>query len=198
MGAPKLQMTLAKGALGGPPVFFELSECVRIVQTYRRRNYRIEAGWKICTGIIEDMAAGRSGRHGPISWDKGVIWLPNGLSLKYPDLKMRVGDKGYDEWTYSAGVSESGKEIRKKIYGGLLCENIVQCLARLIVGWQMLQIDKKYPIVMTTHDEAVAHPKKKDAVKCDAFMDKWMRTPPAWCADIPLNCEGGFADNYSK
>ena len=193
MGAPKLQVTLAKGALGGPPVFFTLDECKKIVNTYRLKNYRIVAGWKICERIIEDMAAGRAGSHKCISWDKETIYLPNGLTLKYPQLKKtRNEEKGWEEWSYMSGV------IRKKLYGGLLCENIVQCLARIIVGWQMLQISKKYRVVMTTHDEVVTNVLATRAAAALKFMLKWMRTPPEWCADIPLNAEGGHAPNYSK
>jgi hypothetical protein len=192
MGAAKLQLTLAKGALGGPPIFFEFARCQEIVNTYRRMNHRIEAGWGICKRIIEDMAAGRTGRHGPISWEKETIWLPNGMALKYPDLQVRTGDKGWDEWTYQA------KDMRKKIYGGLLCENIVQALARIIVASQMLVIDKQHRIVMTTHDEAVACVKKAKASSAMNMMLKTMKTPLHWCMDIPLNAEGGYAENYSK
>ncbi len=193
MGAPKLQATLAKGALGGPPVYFELDMCQKIVQTYRRKNHRITAGWAICTRIIEDMAAGRTGSWKCLSWEAEKIWLPNGLCLKYPDLKkVRNEEKGWDEWTYRA------KDARKKLYGGLLCENIVQCLARLIVAEQMLEISEKYRIVMMTHDENVAIAAKRAADKCFKDMMKAMTTAPAWCPDIPLNAEGGYADNYSK
>jgi DNA polymerase len=192
MGAAKLQMTLAKGALGGPPVFFTLEQCQKIVAAYRRKNHRIEAGWDICKRIIEDMAAGRTGRHGPISWEKETLWLPNGMSLKYPKLTKSVNDKGWDEWSYQSG------DIRKKIYGGLLCENIVQALARIVVAWQMLNISRKYRVVMTTHDEVVACPKTAAAETCYRYMYKWMTTAPHWCPDIPLAAEGGWAENYSK
>jgi len=192
MGAAKFQMTLAKGALGGPPIFFELDHCKKIVDTYRRANFRIKQGWDICAKIIEDMAAGRHGRHGPISWEKETIWLPNGMSLKYPELRKVMGDKGWDEWSYKSG------DMRKKIYGGLLCENLVQALARIVVAWQMLQINKKFRVVMTTHDEAVALPKTREAEFCFKLMTKTMSTPPSWCPDIPLNCEGGFDVRYSK
>lgn len=193
MGAPKLQMTLAKGALGGPPVFFTLDECQRIINAYRRRNNKIAAGWDICKRIIEDMAAGRKGSHKCISWEANTIWLPNGMALKYPDLRLSYNeDKGWDEWTYQSG------DQRKKIYGGLLCENIVQALARIIVATQMLKINKKHRIVMTTHDEAVAHVKAALGPTALAFMLKIMRTPPEWCADIPLNAEGGHDVCYSK
>lgn len=193
MGAPKFQITLAKGALGGPPVYFELDRCKAIVNTYRSKNWAIVQGWGTCKRIIEDMAAGRQGTHGPINWEKETIWLPNGMALKYPDLrKSRNEENGWDEWSYQA------KDQRKKIYGGLLCENIVQALARIIVAWQMLQISRKYRVVMTTHDEVVALAKAAQGQKCIDFMAKCMSTAPGWCPDIPLNCEGGFDVNYSK
>jgi len=192
MGAAKLQLTLAKGALGGPPVYFTLDQCKGIINAYRAKNYRIAQGWEVCKQIIEDMAAGREGTHGPINWEFETIWLPNGMALKYPDLRKTVDDNGWDQWSYQS------KDQRKKIYGGLLCENVVQALARIIVMWQTLQISRKYPIVMSTHDEAVALAKTPNAQRCLDFMAKWMSTAPEWCSDIPLNCEGGFAANYSK
>jgi DNA polymerase len=194
MGAPKLQMTLAKGALGGPPIALPLEECHRIVNIYRRKNFKIASGWKICSDWIEHMANEHAEpiRYKCLEIGFEYIRLPNGMCLKYPDLKQSRGDKGWDEWSYQSG------DMRKKIYGGLLTENLVQALARIIVAEQMLMIDKKYPVVMTTHDEAVAHPKKKDGQKCYDFMEKCMTTPMWWCSDIPLAAEGGFADNYSK
>ena len=197
MGAAKLQMTLAKGALGGPPVYFSLDECKHIINTYRRRNYKIAAGWKTCEQIIEDMANGDEGHHKCISWGQdengvGFVLLPNGMKLKYPDLRKVKGDKGWDEWSYQSG------DMRKKIYGGLLCENLVQALARIIVATQMLWIDSKYRVVMTTHDEVVTHPKKAQASKCYDWMYRCMTTPLPWCPDIPLAAEGGFDDRYSK
>ena len=196
MGAPKLQLTLAKGALGGPPIAMSLDQCQHIVGTYRRTYYKIQQGWKMCSEIIEQMAAGIDGEYKCLSWgdDNGVgyINLPNGMRLKYPDLRKAVGEKGWDEWSYQSGA------IRKKIYGGLLCENLVQALARIIVMDQMLMIDKKYPVVMTTHDEVVAHPKLRAAQQCYDYMHQCMVTAPWWCPDIPLAAEGGWAENYSK
>lgn len=198
MGVDKFQMTLAKGALGGPRVTFPRDQCAFIVSAYRSANYKIAQGWKKCASIIEDMAAGASGDHKCISWGgdedgNGWVLLPNGMTLKYPKLrKARNEEKGFEEWSYQSG------EIRKKIYGGLLCENLVQALARIIVGEQMLMIDKKYRCVMTTHDEVVTHPKLREAEKCYQFMHQCMTTPLWWCADIPLAAEGGWAENYSK
>jgi DNA polymerase len=194
MGAPKLQMTLAKGALGGPKIALPIDQCQHIVNTYRRKYYAIKQGWDRSKDFIEHMS---NPDLEPIQYkclEIGFeyIRLPNGMCLKYPDLRMAKGEKGWDEWSYQSG------DIRKKIYGGLLCENLVQALARIIVAEQMLMIDTKYPVVMTTHDEAVTHPKTKDAAKCYAFMEKCMTTPLWWCPEIPLAAEGGFSSNYSK
>lgn len=194
MGAPKLQMTLAKGALGGPKIVLSLSECQRIVNLYRRKNYRIAQGWEICADWIEHMASpGMPPLHYKcLEIGFEYIRLPNGMCLKYPDLRKARGDRGWDEWSYQSG------DMRKKIYGGLLCENLVQALARIVVAEQMLMIDRKYPIVMTTHDEAVAHPKEVHAEKCYSYMLKCMTTPLWWCPDLPLAAEGGFDTRYSK
>ncbi len=184
--------------MGGPRINFIRDHCAFIVNTYRSANYMIAQGWKQCGRIIEDMAAGVSGEHKCITWGgdgegTGRILLPNGMSLKYPHLrKARNEEKGYEEWTYQSG------DLRKKIYGGLLCENLVQALARIIVMEQMLEIDKKYRVVMTTHDEVVAHPKLREAEECYQFMYQCMTTPLWWCPDIPLAAEGGWAVNYSK
>lgn len=198
MGVDKFQMTLAKGALGGPRMNFPRDQCQFIVNAYRAANYKIANGWKRCSQIIEDMAVGVSGEHKCISWGgdgegSGWIALPNGMFLKYPNLRrQRNEEKDFEEWSYQSG------EVRKKIYGGLVCENIVQALARIIVMEQMLMIDKKYRCVMTTHDEVVAHPSLRSAEKCYRFMLKCMTTPLPWCPDIPLAAEGGWAENYSK
>ncbi len=192
MGAAKFQITLAKGALGGPPIFFDLDRCKTIVNMYRRKNNRIVGGWEICKGIIEDMAAGREGSYKCLSWEKEKIWLPNGMCLKYPDLKKKMGDKGWDEWSYQSKLS------RKKIYGGLLCENIVQALARIIVMDQMIEIGRKYRVVMTTHDEISLIAKTRSAPTAFRALTKVMCAAPAWCAALPMSSEGGHDFNYSK
>jgi DNA polymerase len=75
----------------------------------------------------------------------------------------------------------------------------VQALARIIVAEQMLDIAHLgWRVVTMTHDEVVCIAKTARAKTCFTDMTRIMKTPPAWCADIPLNCEGGYASNYSK
>jgi len=193
MGAPKLQATLALGTMG-PAVFLELDLCKKIVNLYRRMNFKIAAFWKRCEAIIDDMITGTEGSYKCLRWEKECIWLPNGMRLKYPGLRCDIGDNGFKEYTYQR------KGITTKIYGGLLCENIVQALARIVIGEQLLELADgyKYRIATTTHDELVACVKTAQAKKCFKDMWKVMTTPPDWCSDLPLSAEGGWAENYSK
>lgn len=78
------------------------------------------------------------------------------------------------------------------------CENIVQALARIIVGEQLLEIAKRYKVATTTHDEVVAVIPEDEAEAGLEFMLEVMRKPPVWAPDLPLNASGGFAREYSK
>lgn len=193
MGPAKLQTTLALGTMG-PPVFLELDMCKKIVNLYRRMNFKIVAFWKRCEAMLDDMITGTEGVYKCLRWEKECIWLPNGMRLKYPGLRCDVGENGFKEYSYLR------KGIRVKVYGGLLCENIVQALARIIIGNQFLELadGHNYRIATTTHDELVACTKTATAKKCFNTMIKVMTTPPDWCRDLVLSAEGGWAENYSK
>lgn len=193
MGAAKLQTTLALGTMG-PAVFLELDMCQKIVNLYRRKNFKIVQFWKKCDEIIQDMIVDRSGEYKCLRWETERIWLPNGMCLKYPGIKAKVGENGYTEYSYMR------KGIETKIYGGLLCENIVQALSRIIIGDQLLELADGYGyrIVTTTHDELVSCVRTVSASKCFKTMLKVMTTPPAWCSELVLSAEGGWAENYSK
>ena len=181
MGGPKLQLTLAGGALGGAPVFFELERCYRIVSAYRVKNKKIADGWGKCQEIIRDMHLGKTGSWGPINWEANTIWLPNGMALKYPDLQYTFDKHENTQWTYRSG------DTRKKIYGGLLCENIVQALARIIVFSQTLEISRTNRVVMSTHDEASALARTEEGPSTLARMI-------SGCASSP---RGSIATSYS-
>lgn len=194
MGAEKFQLTLARGAMGAAPIVLDLALCKKIVNTYRQKNYKIVQWWAVCKNIIEDMAVGRTGSYKCISWEKETVWLPNGMALKYPNLRLKAADTegGWPEYVYDR------KDNVVKLYDGLLCENIVQALARIVVMNQTLEIDKFARVVMFTHDENVSVAAKRVAAKVHAKMLKTMCTPPVFMPDLPVAAEGGFAPEYSK
>ncbi len=203
MGAWKLQQTFAWGT-HGPVVNLAMEVCEGFVRTYRSTSRSITALWDTLNALCGDMAVGREGSYKCLSWGKDFVLLPNGMTLHYPETRAttqpvrlgplfgnRVEDKVVD-------ASYLGGRSRQKLYGGLMTENLVQALARVIVASQMAAIDRRYPAVMMSHDEVVYLVPEAEAQEGLDFGLAAMRTRPAWGQDIPLDAEGGFARNYSK
>lgn len=188
MGPSKYRLTLATGAMG-PAVKISATDATNVVTTYRRKNYMIKRAWDFHGRMLVLMAGGGEYEHldGLLTFHPEGIDLPNGLTIWYPDLHR--GEKGF---------SYQGKDFRKKIYGGLATENIIQHLARQVVAEQALVIGEDYRILTLTHDEIVfLAPTRRAKGAYNRAIDI-MRTPSSWCPDIPLNAEGGFDVCYSK
>jgi len=217
MGWKKFQHTLAAGAMG-PPVDLDDQTCLRIVRAYRLARLPITKLWKAMEMTLYKMVVGHSGERHPVHWDdEHRIWLPNGLFLHYPYLSADGDEDNLSNYRYydavtgaqrAMGVKVDDKKANR-IYGGLLTENIVQALARIIVAEQMLTISKRLKskgdgnggyrrVVTTTHDEIVAVVPEAEADETLNMMISVMSTPPEWCDGLPLSAEGGYDRVYSK
>ena len=53
-------------------------------------------------------------------------------------------------------------------------------------------------MVSSTHDEIISVVPYRYAEQCLEMMNVEMRTPPAWCADLPLKSSGGYAVSYGE
>jgi DNA polymerase len=160
------------------------------VNLYRRANPAIVGFWKTCDEMIRVMAqAGEPDQ--VLSEYRGIrvvhhaLVLPSGRRLRYPGLR-----RGQDGWSYRG---DHGKWT--KVYGGLLCENIVQAEARDIVFEQTLRARAVgIRIATRSHDEATAASRQADADL--AFMLRAMRVPPSWADGIPLYASGDTGVRY--
>ncbi len=165
---------------------------------YRETYKRIANCWRSCDQVIELMARDPAPGETPdtVRMQFGCLKVvhrglvkPSGLALRYPQLRKSSG--GY---SYLGG--DSGRE-RVSLYGGKLFENIVQSLARDIVAEQMLRIRADgHKIGTCTHDEVVAVVPEGRGQEVLAQALAHFRTPPDWCADLPLNAEGGVGRSY--
>ena len=207
MGAKRFQTTLALGVMG-PPVQMSMTECSRIVKMYRKINQAIVEFWRECENVLEAMTRGESGSFGPggiLQYEGTSIWLPNGMGLHYPGLRALWNPNT----NQIQGFKYKSNGADKHIYGGLLCENIVQALAGVIIREEMVEVDNLYAktklkkgeiakIATMTHDEIVSViPERLGQKLLDANL-KIMKTPPAWAPDLPINAEAvGWATNYS-
>ena len=193
MGAAKFRAQLKNFNVDLPQ-----EECERIIQVYRSTYPKIPELWKqagkALKAIMQDAHA-NLGREGAIyvEGSKGIR-LPNGLYLKYPNLRNHINESGKEEMVYD---TKRGKAIvPNRIYGGKVIENVCQALARIIIGDQMLMINRKYPVVMTVHDAVACLVPYHEETTGKEFVEICMRIRPQWATELPLNCESGSGESY--
>ena len=84
-------------------------------------------------------------------------------------------------------------------YGGKLCENMVQALARDVFAEGLLRVEAAgLNPILTVHDEVVCEVPAADAQAACAEAVRLMTRPPEWAAGLPLAAEGIVADRYTK
>jgi DNA polymerase I-like protein with 3'-5' exonuclease and polymerase domains len=192
-GWKKLQHTLETQPPGA-----KLSdmECQNLVRVYREINHEVIDLWKDCDRALEDLSSWTKGKE-PYYIDKHKcllvtpqgIQLPNSLYLRYPELEKDVSG-ARSEFVYKSRRGKVG------IWGGSVVENVVQALARIVIGEQMIKINTCYRPVLTVHDAVVCVAPKTESQEALDFIMKQMSIPPEWGKDLPITCEGGYGDNY--
>ena len=195
-GAPKLQHTLATAQ----PISVKIDdeESKRIVKIYRDKNKQIVKLWREGDKMLEGLytwsnesSAFDYGEHGVVKVDKTGIRLPNGLYIRYPELEKKT-DEGKTHYVYKSRRGEI------PLWGGSIVENVVQALARIVVGEQMLAIQQRYRVVLTVHDAAVCVVPETEQNEALAYIIECMSTPPSWGKDLPITCEASVAHSYGE
>ena len=181
-------------------VEIEEAEAARIIQVYRETYPRITKLWREAGRALDAIAEGKTCELGranilTVDGEKGIR-MPNGLYIKYPNLRKQTKEDGKDEYVYD---TKKGKAvIPNRIYGGNVVENLCQGLARIIIGEQMLMIAKKYRVVMTVHDAIAIIAPEDEIQNAQEFVELCMRVRPSWALELPLNCESGSGKSYGE
>ena len=134
------------------------------------------------------------GKDGVVLVNALGIRLPNGLYLKYPNLRLTTGTKGRPEFLYDQRRGRA--TIPNRLYGGKLVENVCQALARIIIGEQMLMIARSQKVAMTVHDAVGIIAPTEQAPEARALVEQCMRIQPKWATGLPLNCESKMGASY--
>lgn len=115
--------------------------------------------------------------------------LPSGRVLYYRHVTLDT--KG--DLKYMGGL----KTVHT--WGGALTENVVQAMARDLLGYWTLEFEKGgYPIVLHAHDEDVACIPEQGADEVLNRMLEIMRVSPVWADGVPLDAEGELSRYYKK
>jgi len=188
MGAEKFKNMLAL-----QKVKLEKHEAERIIQVYRERNFKVKQLWYEGQNSLPAILKNRNaplGQHKVLMVEgaKGIR-LPSGLHVKYNNLRP-TSDGGFEY--------EARKNEWVKIYGGKVIENVVQALARIVVGQQMLKIAERYRVVLTVHDAIACIAPIEEQYQAKEYVESCMRWIPEWAIGLPLNCESGVGANYGE
>ncbi len=173
-------------------------ECQRIIRVYRETYPRIPALWRQAGDALLAITNEQTailGREGVLAVEgsKGIR-LPNGLYIKYTNLRRWVNEQGKEELVYD--IKKGKSFVPNRVYGGKVIENVCQALARIVIGEQMLRVSKKYKVAITVHDAIGCIVPEHEAQTGKEYVEMCMRMRPKWALDLPLNCETGIGKTY--
>jgi DNA polymerase len=99
--------------------------------------------------------------------------------------------------------NSGGRWSRVFLYGGIICENAIQGIARDLLASAMLRIEAAgFPIVAHVHDECVIEVPKKNAKKIMEEFVRLMCILPNWAVTpecpLPVVANGWMAERYVK
>lgn len=193
--------------MGGSKMGLTEREEKEIIQKWRDANPRIVKFW--ATVEAAAMKALKTGESTTIHrgievakrWGMLTITLPSGRIVCYP--RARIGTEYGDSWRGDheiieyEGLNQTTKKWEAiRTYGGKLTENIVQSVARDILGIVILRAEAAgLKIVFHIHDEIVAEAEPGQTLEDVTAI---FSQPIDWCKDLPLKGAGYTTPYYLK
>lgn len=194
-------------AMGGARLGLTEDEEKEIVQLWRKSNQNITQLWATLeAAAVKAIQTGESVRvnRGIVvgrQWGILTITLPSGRTLCYPRVSIGIerndGWRGDHEIIEYEGTNQTTKKWGKiRTYGGKLTENVVQAIARDILGVVILRArEAGLPVVFHIHDEIVVEATPDQTLEqVEALFSK----PIDWCRDLPLKGAGYTTPYYLK
>lgn len=194
-------------AMGGSKLGLTEDEEREIVKLWRDSNPRIVRMW----AVIEKAAitAIKTGESVTVyrnivigkRWGMLTITLPSGRTICYPRAEVETeyndGWRGDHDIIEYEGLNQTTKKWGKvRTYGGKLTENIVQAVARDILGIVILRAKAEgLNIVFHIHDEIIVEATPDQTL---ADVEALFSKPIDWCRDLPLKGAGYTTPYYLK
>ena len=170
-----------------------LIHCVaakKIIDIYRATAYPVVGFWNMCSSLmVSSLAEGNEFVYKCLTFRKEEIVLPNGMSLRYPNLRQ-VTDKETKQKNWVYGKDET------KLYAGKITNNVTQAVARIVMTDGMLRTTKKYFVVGTVHDEQIVVVPDDEVEFAKTWVLAQMTMEPSYLPGIPLAADGGANQRY--
>lgn len=175
-------------------------EAQRIVNVWRATNRAVVESWRAVERCFRAALAGQpfyewrgftfaSPRAGLV-----IITLPNGYDLRYPHAAVSSSGELY--------YAPQGKP--KKIYGGKIWENLMQCLGGQLLRGALVTLEgmqnSVLPIgvILHVYDEIVAEAKTAYAKRAAAAIAGVMTRAPVWAPEMKLEVEQKISKRWGK
>lgn len=186
-------------AMGAVDMGIPEEELDSIVAAYREANPNIVKLW-----YAAENAAKKAIMNKTTTETNGVkficrngmlfVELPSGRHLSYVKPRMGVNQFGSPAITYEGTNGTSKKWDRIETFGGKICENLTQALARDLLLESMKSLSG-YRIVAHIHDEVIIE------APMDASLDdvcNLMAKVPDWAPGLVLKADGFESMYYKK
>jgi DNA polymerase I-like protein with 3'-5' exonuclease and polymerase domains len=169
-------------------------ESALYISTYRSANPPIVKLWQDAQTTLKGLylrEAYEFGRKGVLrisTLEQGII-LPSGLLMRYDGLKAKLQGE-FINYTYKT------RKGPVNLYGGKIVENVCQGIARCIIAEQMLEIAKRYRVLLTVHDSVVCCVREDEVEEAARYIDACMRYTPDWGKGLPVRGDVEIGKNY--
>lgn len=122
----------------------------------------------------------------PHEWQEGVA------SGRFIDVRER-----FRRYVDYQGRTDEGFKARIALFGGLLCNHVVQGTARDVLWFCIKNAEESgYPLTLHTHDELLTEPPL--GVGSAEELERIMSTVPWWLEGLPLAASGWAGGRYEK
>jgi DNA polymerase len=190
-GAATIKATARRGTYG-PPIHMADEEALRLRDTYRETHPHVVHLWNEGTEVLKKLAAGMEFDWNVVHIADKMMWLPNGVPLRYDTIEWHKTEEK-EGWRIKSRNGHSW------LYGSKFIENLIQALRNVFIrqAWQSC-IDAGLPVVSMEHDKLICLAREAEADDALKFLQAEMSRPPAWLPDIPLDSEGFISDTFAK
>jgi len=184
------------------------AEALKVHRKYRMMNARIVDFWRLCESVLRRLVQPRCGvtsfggpsgelvKAGRIripgeGWPVPGLRFPCGWKTLYPGLRFVDGEFWYDAYS-------RGRKVETRLYGGKVCENVIQGLSMHVLMWQACRMrEAGLQLAGNVHDCWFCVVPEAEAEDALATMVRIMSTVPPWAEGFPVSAEGEIGEDYT-